>query len=126
MEGETIKRPIVLTVGLETRAFLEITRRLHNAGYEIVAEANGRYALNRLRSMSFDAVVVPTRPQDMDQVEFVLNAQDVAECPILAAKEGTSQQEISRYTALSNSEKVFQPRKFLITKLMESVPPGTT
>lgn len=118
-----MNRPVVLTVGLQTRAVLEVMRRLHNAGYEIVVEANGRHALNRLRSRSFEAVLVPTRPEDMDQVEFVLNAEEVAKCPILAAKEGTTQREIKRYAALSSSNKVFQPRKLLVTALIESVPP---
>jgi len=110
---------------LETRAFLEITRRLHNAGYEIVAEPNGRHALNRLRSTNFDAVLVPTRPEDMDQVEFVLNAEEIAKCPILAATEGTSRRELGRYSALSSGNRVFQPRKLLITTLLKRVPPGS-
>ncbi len=118
-----MKRPVVLTVGLQTRAVREVTRHLHDAGYEIVVEANGRHALDRPRSTFFDAVLVPTRPEDMDQVEFVLNAEEVARCPILAAREGTAPREIRRYIALSKGDKVFQPRKRLVTALTGSVPP---
>lgn len=118
------ERPTIFIVGQKTRPLLEVTRRLRNAGYEMVHEPDGKRAVKRMEARKFDAVIVPTRPDGVDWLEFARLAERVPAGPLLIAKEGIPPAKLQDFASLANKKDIeIHPRALLVTVLLTKVSP---
>jgi hypothetical protein len=119
-----VEHPTIFIVGQKTRPLLEVTRRLRNAGYEMVHEPDGKRAVKRMEARKFDAVVVPSRPDGMDRLEFARLAEGVPAGPLLIAKEGIPTAKLQGFASLATKKDIeLHPRGLLVTVLLTKVAP---